>query len=145
MNLNLAEFGQKELCKCSRRDATYGALVVMAVLIVLTLLREAPLIVIVADNKRADSFMRHYHPDTGFHPPGGLSTEHGPPVPDKEPVDSSSSSNSLAKATDLSSSSASDAASTKGRPLRVFSVATNISYSLFTQFYDSARKNRVHV
>ena len=46
------------MCSCSRRDATYGALVIMAMLIVMTLLREAPLIVIVADNKRADSFMR---------------------------------------------------------------------------------------
>ena len=146
--MNLAECGQKELCKCSRRDATYGALIVMALLIILTLLREAPLIVIVADNKRADSFMRHYHPQSGFQS-ASLATEHGPPVvdiTDKNQNDITiDTSKSNAKEEPELASSTTPSGNLKNRPLRVFSIATNISYSLFSQFYDSARKNKVHV
>lgn len=134
--MNFAECAQKDFCRLSRRDATYGALVIMSLLIILTLLREAPLIVIVADNKRADHFMRHYNNDVKLHQ-DELPTEHGPPVssPAVEDQDASSQS-SLVTATSVS---------VKNRPLRVFSVATNVSYSLFTQFYDSARRSKVHV
>lgn len=152
--MNLSDCGQKDFCKCTRRDATYGALVVMAMLIIMTLLREAPLIVIVADNKRADSFMRHYNTDSGFNEPGAttpLSTEHGPPVSIGE--QQSESGTALSELSDISSivdtetipTSMSNSNYIKKRPLRVFTVATNVSHTLFNQFYDSARKQRVHV
>lgn len=146
--MNFAECGQKELCKCSRRDATYGALVVMAMLIIMTLLREAPLIVIVADNKRADSFMRHYHAESGFQQTA-LSTEHGPPVPVPEISTSDTPEPVTPSAKEQPSTTSgftpATEAAIKKRPLRVFTVATNISHTLFTQFYDSARRNKVHV
>lgn len=133
----------------SKREVTYGALVVMAMLIVMTLLREAPLIVIVADNKRADSFMRHYNADSGFSEQDTkLSTEHGPPVPMGDVVISSTPALSEETSnvdTGFLSSSPNLAGSIKKRHLRVFTVATNVSHSLFNQFYDSARKQRVHV
>lgn len=143
------------VCRCSRRDATYGALVVMAMMIVMTLLREAPLIVIVADNKRADSFMRHYNTETGFSDSSQLSTQHGPPVTTPGNGDATA----VAGGSILSTEAVSDGAtsitelvsplpsstSIKKRPLRVFTVATNVSHTLFTQFYDSARKQKVHV
>ena len=133
----------------TKRDVTYGALIVMAMLIIMTLLREAPLIVIVADNKRADSFMRHYNAESGFSEPNTmLSTEHGPPVPAEDIAGSAALSISEEinnVDTGPLSSSTSEIVSMKKRHLRVFTVATNVSHSLFNQFYDSARKQRVHV
>lgn len=133
----------------TKRDVTYGALIVMAMLIIMTLLREAPLIVIVADNKRADSFMRHYNAESGFSEPNTmLSTEHGPPVPAEDIAGSAALSMSEETSnvdTGPLSSSTNEIVSMKKRHLRVFTVATNVSHSLFNQFYDSARKQRVHV
>lgn len=136
--MQLSEEAAKLLCKCSRRDATYGALVVMALMIILTLLREAPLIVIVADHKA----LQHYN----SHVPGGNHAPpmHGPPVPGPiEDIDAPllvpNKGVSPAKKDDKPKES------TKQKIVRVFSVATNISNPLFVLFSDSARKSKVHV
>jgi len=83
--MQLSEEAAKLFCKCSRRDATYTALVIMAIMIVLTFLREAPLIVIVADNKHP-AFLHHYNSNGLLSVGHQAPPMHGPPVPG-DPID----------------------------------------------------------
>jgi hypothetical protein len=103
----------------------------LALLIVLTVLREAPLVVIVSDHKRAaDHFMNLANADGK-----GVPSMFGPPVEDEKSGDE-----------DMADAPKSSSKAKKAPvPIRVFAVVTNTSNPQFTYFSESARKAKVHV